>query len=269
MNPIYFLIDGENIDATLGVNILKHFPRADERPRWDRVLRFHPWSAQRCPALSQCPAFTDPDEENSTSEPVAESNSGENTCSSSSQQVNRPVPHPGTFSATSTSSENAQFGHTNASAARVNDASQNEEQTPRPNGLFFLNASQRTAMTFVQALLAIGWNPVLLTSENPELKIVDMGIQRTLEAIAKDRPGADVVLASHDVDYLPQIEKLLDLGHRVAIICFREYLATSLAELEDRGLEIVDLEYDVQAFNVPLSRVSPIEIDEFDPYQFI
>ncbi|WP_200829153.1 nuclease [Arcanobacterium ihumii] len=244
MNSIYFLIDGENIDATLGVNILKHFPRADERPRWDRVLRFHPWSNDQCSALMTCPALAD----------VAE----DSDCSSERQP--KPVPHPGTFSASS--------NHSDSTDSSTNETDP-ESETPDPNGLFFLNASQRTAMTFVQALLAIGWTPVLLTSDNPELKIVDMGIQRTLEAIAKDRPGADVVLASHDVDYLPQIENLLDSGHRVAIICFREYLATSLADLEERGLEIIDLEYDVQAFNVPLSRVSPIEIGDFDPYQFI
>ncbi|WP_191088394.1 NYN domain-containing protein [Arcanobacterium bovis] len=269
MNPIYFLIDGENIDATLGVNILKHFPRADERPRWDRVLKFHPWAGRNCPALAQCPAFDGSDNESQESD--SQQSTTERSCSgegtSAQASATRPVPHPGTFTATNAGE---QAHHTTSTDVNSADAVNNsEEQTAKTNGLFFLNASQRTAMTFVQALLAIGWNPVLLTSENPELKIVDMGIQRTLDAIAQDRPGADVVLASHDVDYLPQIERLLDRGHRVAIICFREYLATSLAELEDRGLEIIDLEYDVQAFNVPLSRVSPIEIDEFDPYQFI
>lgn len=41
---MYILIDGENIDATLGVNILKRTPRAEERPRWDRVLEFDPFT---------------------------------------------------------------------------------------------------------------------------------------------------------------------------------------------------------------------------------
>lgn len=36
---MYILIDGENIDATLGVNILKRSPRGEERPRY-RVLEF-------------------------------------------------------------------------------------------------------------------------------------------------------------------------------------------------------------------------------------
>src|SRR6476661_7184276 len=36
----YVLIDGENIDATLGTSILGRRPRPDERPRWERVLQF-------------------------------------------------------------------------------------------------------------------------------------------------------------------------------------------------------------------------------------
>ncbi|NHA66764.1 NYN domain-containing protein [Phycicoccus flavus] len=36
----YVLVDGENIDATLGGAILARRPRPEERPRWERVLRF-------------------------------------------------------------------------------------------------------------------------------------------------------------------------------------------------------------------------------------
>lgn len=36
----YILVDGENIDATLGTSILGHRPQPEERPRWDRVLSF-------------------------------------------------------------------------------------------------------------------------------------------------------------------------------------------------------------------------------------
>ena len=36
----YVLIDGENIDATLGTSILGRRPRPEERPRWERVLQF-------------------------------------------------------------------------------------------------------------------------------------------------------------------------------------------------------------------------------------
>lgn len=34
----YLLVDGENIDATLGSSILRQRPSPEERPRWDRVL---------------------------------------------------------------------------------------------------------------------------------------------------------------------------------------------------------------------------------------
>ena len=36
----YVLVDGENIDATLGTSILGRRPHPDERPRWDRLLSF-------------------------------------------------------------------------------------------------------------------------------------------------------------------------------------------------------------------------------------
>lgn len=36
----YVLIDGENIDATLGTSILQRRPLPEERPRWDRVLKY-------------------------------------------------------------------------------------------------------------------------------------------------------------------------------------------------------------------------------------
>lgn len=36
----YVLVDGENIDATLGASILSRRPNPEERPRWDRVLTF-------------------------------------------------------------------------------------------------------------------------------------------------------------------------------------------------------------------------------------
>lgn len=36
--PTYLLVDGENIDTTLGQSILGGRPSPDERPRWERLL---------------------------------------------------------------------------------------------------------------------------------------------------------------------------------------------------------------------------------------
>ncbi|KAA6435262.1 NYN domain-containing protein [Agrococcus sediminis] len=36
----YLLVDGENIDATLGISILDRRPEPQERPRWNKVLDF-------------------------------------------------------------------------------------------------------------------------------------------------------------------------------------------------------------------------------------
>lgn len=224
---MYLLIDGENLDATLGVNILKRAPRAEERPRWDRVLEFDPWAAHQLPDLAD-----------------VESGTGE-------QPESDALTTPG---GTDVVRESDQSGST-------------ENRTT--NGLFYLNATSKVAMSFVQALLAIGWQPLLLTSEDPAVKVVDLGIQKTLTAIADAKPGADIVLGSHDVDYLPQIEMLLERGHRVSILCFREFLAAPLAELEDRGVRIFDLEFDVKAFNIPLHRVYPIDVADFDPYIYL
>lgn len=37
---VYILVDGENIDMTLGQMILQARPRPDQRPRWERVARY-------------------------------------------------------------------------------------------------------------------------------------------------------------------------------------------------------------------------------------
>jgi uncharacterized protein len=181
----YVLVDGENIDATLGSAILNGRPTPEQRPRWERVLDF----AQRTWA--------------------------------------QPV-----------------------------------------KGLFFLNASSGTMpMSFVQALMAIGFQPIPLAGESYE-KVVDIGIQRTLAALV-DRPG-DVLLASHDGDFAPDVERLLDDdGRRVGLLAFREFASTGLTQLGDRGLVVYDLEGDVRAFNVQLPRLRIIPLAEFDPLRYL
>ena len=36
----YLLVDGENIDATLGVSVLGRRPEPQERPRWNTLLEY-------------------------------------------------------------------------------------------------------------------------------------------------------------------------------------------------------------------------------------
>lgn len=175
----YLLVDGENIDATLGNSILGRRPRPDERPRWDRVLE---WAEQ---------AFD--------------------------QDV---------------------------------------------TGLFFLAAGTELPTSFVQALLAIGYRPVPLSGEG---KVVDIAIQRTAEALV-DRE-ADVVLVSHDGDFVDQVTALCDGTRQVAIVAFNEFVNHAFRSLP--GLRLIDLEHDVRAFNERLPRVRVIPIDEFDPLEFL
>ena len=183
--PTYLLIDGENIDATLGMSVLGRRPAPEERPRWDRILDF----------------------------------------------------------------ANAAYGQP-------------------AKGLFFLNASSgQMPMSFVQALLAMHFRPIPLSGSSHE-QVVDVGIQRTLEAIA-DLPAGDVLLASHDGDYLPQVEHLVDAGRKVGVICFREFVSAQLSDLTSRGLRIFDLEDDLGAFQAPLPRVRIIPLDSFDPTRFL
>ena len=180
----YLLVDGENIDATLGMNVLNRRPNPEERPRWDRISTF----AQKVWGQDVVP-------------------------------------------------------------------------------LFFLNAtSGQMPMSFVQALLAMGYRPIPLAGSGTE-KVVDVGIQRTLDAIA-DRDG-DVLLASHDGDFLPQMEALLGGDRKVGLLAFREFVNARFTELTHRGLEMFDLETDADAFTTLLPRVRIIPLEEFDPLRYL
>jgi putative heme uptake system protein len=127
-------------------------------------------------------------------------------------------------------------------------------------GLFFLNASNGVLPAqFVQALLAMKYRPVPLAGRDDE-KVVDIGIQRTMDALLER--DDDVVLLSHDGDFAPHLERLAQGERRVAVVALREYLSSQLAELD---VELLDLEDDVRAFNLPLPRVRIIQLDDFDP----
>ena len=177
----FILVDGENIDATLGGTLLGRKPEPNERPRWERVIEF----ARRL------------------------------------------------------------WG---------------QEVT----GLFFLNASNGYLPgPFVSALTNIGFRPVPLAGSSSE-KVVDIGIQRTLEAIVERK--ADVLLCSHDADFLDQVQQLLDNDQRVGLIGFPELVSGAYGALD---LPVYDLETDVKAFTSPLPRVRIIPLAEFDPAVFL
>src|SRR4051812_14859911 len=115
-------------------------------------------------------------------------------------------------------------------------------------GLFFLNASGSVPMPFVQALTALEYRPVLLSGTS-DVKVVDVAIQRTLDALV-GRGHGDVLLASHDGDFAPPLAPLLGTGRRVGLLGFRELTAGVLLELAADGLRLFDLEDDVGAFTV-------------------
>jgi uncharacterized protein len=140
------------------------------------------------------------------------------------------------------------------------------EQPVRP--LFFLNGSAQVPMPFVQALAALEYRPVLLSGP-ADVKVVDLAIQRTLEALAQ-RGSGDVLLASHDGDFAPQIAALATAPQRrVGLIGFRETMSGALNELVADGVELYDLEDDVGAFTVSLPRVRVIPIERFDPWTLL
>jgi uncharacterized protein len=134
--------------------------------------------------------------------------------------------------------------------------------------LFFLNASGQIPMAFVQALTALDFRPVLLSGP-ADVKVVDVAIQRTLEALA-ERGHGDVLLASHDGDFAPYVTALLEAGdRRVGVIGFRELVSSALSDLTSDGLKLYDLEDDVGAFTVALPRVRVIPIERFDPWTLL
>lgn len=180
----YLLVDGENIDGTLGGSLLRRRPNPEERPRWERVREF------------------------------------------AARTWDQPVV-----------------------------------------ALFFLNAtSGQLPKSFIQALLALDYRPIPLAGGVDE-KVVDIGIQRTLDAIA-GRDG-DVLLASHDSDFVAQVAELLRIGRRVGLLGFGEFISSEYDALDAEGLEVFDLESDARSFDILLPRVRIIPLDQFDPSVYL
>ena len=106
---------------------------------------------------------------------------------------------------------------------------------------------------------------VVPLSGSPDEKVVDIAIQRTLRAVAGR--SADVLLVSHDGDFLEDISALIADHRRVGIAAFAEFRNSGFNALP--GIEKFDLEYDARVFDAPLPRIRVIPIDEFDPNTFL
>jgi putative heme uptake system protein len=135
-------------------------------------------------------------------------------------------------------------------------------------GLFFLNASDgHPPYGFINALVGLGYRPIPLAArpDQADVKVVDVGIQRTLEAL-EDGIG-DVVLVSHDGDFIDHLVRIAGHGRRTAVIGFAEYLNPGYRELQD--MSVFDLETDVGAFDVRLPRITVIPLDDYDPRPLI
>ncbi len=180
----YLLVDGENIDATLGSSILGRRPKPEERPRWDRLLQFarDRWVAGAGRAVL-------------------------------------------------------------------------------PGG------NTELPMTFVQALISMGYRPVPLAGAARE-KVVDIAIQRTLAALA-DRDD-DVLLVSNDGDFVEGVEDLLDgrpPGRRRRVHGVPQPRVHGARRARPRASSTWSTTS--QAFTTRLPRVRIIPIDEFDPLEFL
>ena len=87
-----------------------------------------------------------------------------------------------------------------------------------------------------------------------------------LDDLLRDRAG-DVMLVSHDGDFLDDLSALIDDDRRVGLLAFSEFRNVGFASIP--GLRKFDLEYDAEVFDAPLPRVRVIPIDEFDPEAFL
>lgn len=131
-------------------------------------------------------------------------------------------------------------------------------------GVFYLNASTGIPMPFVQALKAMDYYVVPLAGA-PDEKVVDIAIQRTLRALAERTD--DVILVSHDGDFLDDTAALIGGERRVGVAAFSEFRNSGFAAIA--GLQKFDLEFDAHVFDAPLPRIRIIPIDEFDPRMFL
>lgn len=139
-------------------------------------------------------------------------------------------------------------------------------------GLFFLNTGPEdyVPVAFIKALSAIGFTSIPLKgSGGAHEQVVDTGIIQMMRSILDCGEG-HVLVVSNDGGYAAMIRQLLEAGHKVAILGFTEFLSSSYTNLVELGLEIYDLENDVEAFEFELPRQTRIiELDTFDPTYYL
>ena len=78
-----------------------------------------------------------------------------------------------------------------------------------------------------------------------------------------------MVLVSQDGDFEPQLRALLKKGRNVAVVGFEEFLSGELRALEELGLQVLDLEREIKAFNEPLPRIRVIPLNDYSPNSFL
>ena len=134
-------------------------------------------------------------------------------------------------------------------------------------GLFFLAANAELPLAFVQALLAMGWRPVPL-SGGANQKIVDIAIQRTIEAIAS--PGRRRH-AGHPRRRLPAAARGAAAPRAAgwAWSASRSSATGASRPWPTAAWSSSTWSPTSLAFNVTLPRIRIIPIDEFDPLDFL
>ena len=149
-------------------------------------------------------------------------------------------------------------------------ATRGRSGTSRSAALFFLNASGQIPMPFVQALSALDYRPVLLSGPS-DVKVVDVAIMRTLEALAAARPRRRPARQPRRRLRRPVASLAAGAGRGGSA---SSASASSMIERARRArrptaLEFYDLEDDVGAFTVALPRIRVIPIERFDPWTLL
>ena len=118
---------------------------------------------------------------------------------------------------------------------------------------------------FLETLRQYDIKPWLLTREENH-QVVDEAINKVLARIRERDDKSNILLLSHDSDYVNELKKIraMDSERVIAILGFPEYMSNDFDEVE--GLQKYDLEHDVtDGFTYGLPRIRVITIDAFEP----